>query len=64
MGGFKSFGSAASRICDVAPTTGNQMDMQMRDGLACCRSIIDAYVESVVGKLNVENAFLFSDDLE
>jgi len=53
-----------SRVGDVAPKAGNQMDVHVSDGLAGGWAIIDADVEGVRGELPVENPLLFPNDFE
>ena len=53
-----------SRVGDIAPIAGNQMDVHVSDGLAGGRAIVDADVEAVRGELPVENPLLFPNDLE
>jgi hypothetical protein len=54
----------APRIGDISPIPGNQMHVDMGDGLSGGRAIVNADVESVRRELFVENALLLPDDFE
>ena len=54
----------AARIGIVAPISGNQMDMDVSDGLTGGWAIVDADVVGVRTESRVENPLLFADELE
>ena len=54
----------AARIGIVAPVSGNQMDMDVSDGLTGSWAIVDADVVGVRSEFRVENPLLLADELE
>ena len=39
--------NAASRVRHIAFVAWDNVDMQMKDGLTCCQTVVDAYIETV-----------------